>query len=206
MKILFIYPVPSPKSTIMNYLRYQQGIGYISALLKKNNHETSLLYLHNIDVKKINEKINSFKPKLIAISSTTNQIKLSKELAKYIHKKYSLPVIIGGTHPTVAPEDAINSEGVFGICIGEGEYAMPELVEKLEKNKAFLKTKNFWFNCKGKIYKNPIRPLVKNLDELPFPDRELFDFQKIIDESHCVDIFAGRGCPYRCTNCINNAL
>lgn len=206
MKVLFVYPVPSPKSTIMNYLRYQQGIGSLSAVLKQNNHKTSLLYIHELDNAKINDKIDSFQPALVAISSTTNQIALSKQISAYIYNKYKLPVVIGGPHATVAPEDTISGKGVFGICRGEGEYAMLELVNKLENNKPYLKVKNFWFKHKNKIYKNPLRPLVENLDELPFPDREIFDFQRIIDESRCVDMLVVRGCPYACTNCINNRM
>ncbi len=206
MKILFIYPVPSPESTIMNYLRYQQGIGCLSAILKKHGHKTSLLYLHELDIKQIKDKISSFNPDLITISSTTNQIYLTKKISEYIYQKYKIPVIVGGPHATVAPDDVVGSQGVFGVCIGEGEYPLLELVEKLEQKKPYLDTMNFWFNHKNKIYKNPLRPLTQNLDELPFPDRELFDYQKIIDESHCVDMFIGRGCPYQCTNCINNGL
>lgn len=207
MNILFIYPVPSPKKNIItNYLKYQQGIGSLSAVLKQNGHTTSLLCLHELDTAKINSKITSFNPGIIAISSTTNQINLSKQISEYIYNKYKLPIVIGGPHATVAPEDTINSPGVFGVCIGEGEYALLELVDKLEKGEPHLNVKNFWFKHEGKIHKNPIRPLIDNLDELPFPDRELFDFQKIINESNCVDMFVVRGCPHGCTNCINNAL
>jgi radical SAM superfamily enzyme YgiQ (UPF0313 family) len=206
MRILFIYPVPPPYFV---YTGFHHGIGYISSVLKNAGHETSLLQTYKYDENEIKNKINSFKPDLVAVSSTTDQIELSKKIIDFIYKIYKLPIVIGGVHATMLPEELINIEGVLGVCRGEGEYAMLELVEALEKGKDHTKIKNFWFKKNGKIVKNPIRPLIQNLDELPFPDREVFEFQKLLDNMRSdvgVEFMGSRGCPFQCSFCINYSL
>ena len=55
--------------------------------------------------------------------------------------------------------------------------------------------------------KNPIAPLLEELDELPFPDREIFNANELVHESSGrLPILASRGCPYNCTYCSNNSL
>ena len=92
------------------------------------------------------------------------------------------------------------------ICVGEGEYAIVELCKKLKDEKDFTQIENIWAKSKNKIFKNPLRPLV-NLDELPFPDREIFDYKALeLEKNGWGSFMATRGCPYTCTYCCNHAL
>jgi len=202
MKILFIYPQPP---THLQEPGFPNGVGYLSAVLNDNGHKTSLLLLDSFNKIKINHKIKKFMPNLIAVNSTSDQITLSKKIVDFIHKKFNLPIILGGVHATVAPEECVNLPGVTGICRGEGEYAMLEFVDALEKNKDFTKTKNFWFRKDKKIIKNPLRQLIQNLDSLPFPNRELLDYQGLVNarKDRDAEFIASRGCPYPCAYCIN---
>ncbi len=200
MKILFVYPVTRPS---LFKVQFSQGIGYLSAILKQAGYQIDLLCIHNYDKKEISNKIDSFKPDLIVVSSVTDQIELAKSIIGYIYEKYKLPIILGGVHPTIAPLESINIKGVFAVCIGEGEYALLELVKALEKNKPYLNIKNFWFKKENKIIKNPVRPLIEKLDSLPFPDRIIFD--KTIDTDE-IEFMGSRGCPYLCNYCINSCL
>ena len=65
------------------------------------------------------------------------------------------------------------------ICIGEGEEVIVELCDKLEKDKDITNIKNLWLNRNGRIIKNPIRPVIENLDLLPFPDYDLFNLENL---------------------------
>ena len=65
-----------------------------------------------------------------------------------------MPVVLGGVHATVASEEAINTPGLLGICVGEGEEAMLELVNRLEEGEDYKDVKNFWFKNDGEIIKN----------------------------------------------------
>ena len=61
------------------------------------------------------------------------------------------------------------------VCIGEGEEALLELVQKLEEGKHYFDTRNIWFKKDGKIIKNQLRPLIQDLDSLPYFDFSLDD-------------------------------
>jgi len=114
-----------------------------------------------------------------------------------------LPVIVGGQHPTVSPEEVIKGDAVDYICVGEGEEAITDLIKALETNGDTTNIKNIWAKKDGKIFRNPIRPLMQDLDKLPFPDYDLFDIRHISDMGK---FETSRGCPYSCTYCINDYM
>ncbi len=201
MKILFVNPVTPPELFRVQLL---QGLGYLSAALKKEGHETKLICPHVFDKKQITDTITYFKPDLIAASSVTDQFELCKAIFEFIHEKFKIPVVLGGVHATVAPEEAIAIKGIMGIGIGECDEAMLELANAIEKKKEYKHIRNFWFKDKGKIIKNPVRPLIKDLNALPFPDREIFE--GIVDTKDEMEFMGSRGCPFQCSYCINRVL
>ena len=203
MKVLFVYPVPPAKWQI---LRYQQGLGSISAVLKQAGHSTTLLTLSDLDRAAIDRTVKQFQPDLVGISLTSSYFPLSKDLARTFAADYKLPVILGGVHPTLRPEESIAADGVFAICVGEGEYPMLELCEALQAGRDPTRIPNLWVKHNGQVHKNEIRPLIADLDALPFPDRELFDFQTLLAGFAEAEFMGSRGCPYRCTYCANHAL
>ncbi|MHA1336651.1 MAG: B12-binding domain-containing radical SAM protein [Promethearchaeota archaeon] len=208
MKILFIHKNAE-----------SLGIEYISSVLKKNGHKTDLLFdagagdiefkikfldRYNKFEKVLILKIKKFSPDLIAFSGLTNLILWIKKTAKLIKENYDIPIIIGGIHPTIAPLETINYKYFDMICRGEGEIAMLELVNSLESWKENYNIKNIWFKNNNKIIKNKIRPLIKDLDSLPFPDKDLF--YKYGAFSIRYYIMTSRGCPYNCTYCFNHQV
>jgi len=203
MQIFFIYPFPPPE---LQPTCFGQGIGYVSAVLKREGHKTRGIIIHRLEREKIEEELSRFRPDLIAISTTYDQFPLTKEICSFLAEIEAPPVVIGGIHATTCPEECLALENVIGVCRGEGEEAMAEFVSHLEKKEDYLGTKNFWFRHQGKTIKNPLRPLIKDLNALPFPDRELIDFQRLVDTQREAQFMAGRGCPYFCTYCVNHYL
>jgi radical SAM superfamily enzyme YgiQ (UPF0313 family) len=197
MKVLFINPVTPPH---IFKVQLSMGVAYLSAVLKAKKHKTDLLCPYRFDASMISAKINEFKPDFVMVSTVSDQFGLAKKIINYISLRFNLPIIMGGTHPTVYPEESIKVKGVTGICIGEGEEALVEFVEKYPKTNI----KNFWFNKNGKVIKNPIRPLMQDLNKLPFPDRTIFD--KYVDTSDEIEFMGSRGCPYQCSYCVNKVL
>ncbi len=88
------------------------------------------------------------------------------------------------------------------VCVGEGEQTLLDIVD----GKPVDQIPNLVRKVDGKIIQNSIQPLLEDLDQLPFPDRELFDYQNSLNQDHRADFMVGRGCPYRCTYCINNQM
>lgn len=164
-----------------------------------------------VDIKeKFRKKLKEFKPDLIAVSCISMEFEFLLSFLD-VKKEFNIPVIIGGPHATVAPNEAIAPECIDIVCIGEGENALLELCKKMEKKKDITKIKNLWIKKKGKIYKNEPRNLLENLDSLPYPDWSIFDerhlFKPFWGKIYRFGYFSlGRGCPFNCAFCINSFL
>lgn len=178
------------------------GIMYISSILKNNGHSCDLL-IENKE-KKILKFLNKNHFDVIAFSCIFNDLE-KLNLAKKIKENFRSIIIIGGPLPTFVPE-IIHEDYIDIICRGEGEYAMLDLMNALENGNNYTKIKNLWVRKNNKIYKNRLRPLIQNLDELPFPDRTLYYKYSFSRDIKLGRFISGRGCPYNCSYCHNHSL
>jgi len=189
---------------LQEYLFEFIGPMQLSAMLKSKGHETDLLVWQK--EKDIISSIKKINPDVIAFSVSTGYHKLALEKARYIKSRLNIPCIFGGPHPTFFP-DFINEPEVDMICIGEGDIAFLELADKIQKKQDITNIKNLWVRKDGKIYKNEIRPLIEDLDSLPFIDRELYYKRyPFLRDLSVKKFMLGRGCPYNCTFCFNKSM
>lgn len=202
MKVLFIY---SNVNKSQYGVSYHFGIGHMSSLLKANGHKTSLLNVNSLDPGGITEAISREKPDMIGLTSVSSQFPHVKEISRIIKENKDIFTVIGGVHPTLMPE-CINDIKADALVRSEGEYPMLELANALERGKDHTKIKNVWVKHKGRLIKNPLRPLIEDLDSLPFPDREIADYQDMISKLGRAKFMFIRGCPFKCTYCSNHAL
>ncbi len=115
--------------------------------------------------------------------------------------------IFGGPHPTFFPE-MIHAEGVDAICLGEGEYAVLDLLNALQHGSPIDMIPNWWVKRGDEVVRNPLRPLLtpEQLDALPFADRALLYAAHPPSRTNKIRPFiTGRGCPYDCSFCFNKA-
>ena len=199
MKVLLIYPniVESPKDISI-------GLGIISSLLKQNKHQVELIdTTFKITEEQIIHKVKSFNPDYVAVTAATNDLLNAVRICKIIKKIKTIPIICGGYHATISPEDIFMYECFDIVAIGEAENSLIELLKNPEKTNI----KNLWFRKEGEIIKNELGNLTQDLDTIPFPDREIFDYQKYIDSNRGLATFmSSKGCPFLCTYCINQVL
>ncbi len=192
MKIAFIFKTITISSPL--------GMMYLSAALKKAGHKTTLICFKKENLFK---KLKEFKPEVIAYSLTTGSHKDYISINKKIKKYFKVYSIFGGPHPTFYPE-MIKEKGVDAICRGEGEEAFVEFINKLEKGQDITKVKNFWIKNNNKIFKNPIRNLIQDLDKILFPDRDVvYKKNKFFLDLKIKRFITSRGCPFKCTFCFN---
>lgn len=153
----------------------------------------------------INVCIEKFKPGLIGFTCVATEYPFISKISSYIKKEYPhIYLLIGGPHVSLNPEEVI-SDNFDALCVGEGEYPTLELVDKLEKNKYPSGIANLWLKEGNAIERNPPRPFLQNLDNLPFPDRDMW-YRWIYDPTSRYTISLGRGCPFQCSYCSNHAL
>jgi len=218
---------------------YCVGIRILSACLRKTGHETRLVFMVPESAQDANKKFEVKYSEallsglrdlcngsdLIGMSLMSNQFVQAIEVTRYLKAcGISAPIIWGGIQPTVETEECLEYADI--VCVGEGEGALVELVDKMEKKEPYDRVGNLWFNSPGGIIRNPPRPLVQDLDSIPFPDytcKDHFIASGNVLEELTKNRFAAfqgerfhgdgrsipymfvtsRGCPFSCTYCVN---
>ncbi|MBL7147237.1 MAG: B12-binding domain-containing radical SAM protein [Nanoarchaeota archaeon] len=209
MRVLFVLPDFNYLDFISDYSGFNHiGLAYLSACLKQENHDTKLLHLtKELPADELISLIKEINPDLICYTAFSNQFHYIKKVAPLIKKELNILTVCGGIHATVHPEDTINIDGIDMVCIGEGEKAIVELANKLEKKRDISKIKSLWVKKNNKIIKNEVNNLNQDLDSLPSPDMDLFDFRNLSGTKlGKLNVIATRGCPYQCGYCANHQL
>jgi len=132
----------------------------------------------------------------------TSLYKDIKEVAFAIRKEFDIPMLLGGPHPTFYPE--VLDAGPFDmICRGEGEFALPDLLDAIDAGDDYSHIQNIWIKRDGKVIKNDLRPLIDPLDQIPLIDWSCYKGTGVENTGPLV--YPIRGCPYSCSYCFNEA-
>ena len=138
----------------------------------------------------------------------------ARVLTQKIHEELDIPVLWGGMHPTLVGDECIADADM--ILQGEGELALVDLANRLRDGDDTADTENVWLRMSPEeIYKNKLRPLVQNLDDLEFRDYTTHQHKYFIigntytqgDPMHGDPVFqlmGSRGCVYKCSYCYNS--
>jgi len=210
MNVLFVHTEQdpySPDKPLEVLERVQFGISYISSILKREGHGTSLVVLSEETITCIDDHIEAFDPGLICFTSVFTEYHIILKAAAHVKKHHPERfTLLGGPHATLKPDDCL-SEGLFdAVCVGEGEYATLELAEQLQAGKRPSGIPNLLITQPGgAVERNAPRPFLEDLEGLPFPDREMW-MPWVANPTSRPSILVGRGCPFNCTYCCNHAL
>lgn len=220
MKVFLVLP-PAGKKYNWAQQMPPLGISYIGAILTGSGHKV-FVYDASLDdsIEPAVNAIAEFKPQLVGISSTTLQIKNSAAIANRV-KSFNRDIVLvsGGTHVTALARAFLEHYESFDIVVkGEGEHTMLELVNYLEGGMPLTQVRGILYRKGGSIIENQPRPLIKDIDSIPFASR-LFRsfslngyhaFEDIPLESQKnmirASMMASRGCPYSCTFCYCPAM
>ena len=186
------------------------GLLYLAAVLKKDGHTVRVFDGSKISYEQMIKYIVNYKPDIIGISVLTFLWPIAKRII--VEFNQIMPdsfIIAGGVHTGIYREQCLKeSPGLKAIVIGEGEETIRELIRNIYSDNKLVEVKGIIFRSGDKLIKTPPRERIKNLETLPFPDRDLVNILDYTPAIHqyklkpVTNIITSRGCPFSCLFCV----
>lgn len=201
----------SPVTAYLFYNSAPLGLLYIAAMLEQHGHTVHVIdaAAERIDIKGTVRRIEGTRPDVVGIGSTTVVFETTKMLADALKGAMpSTPIVLGGYHVTLLPEEAMRTRSFDVGVLSEGEHTMLDLCDAIAGKKSYDDVLGICFRKPdGGLHFTPSRPRFKDLDQLPFPARHLLpsdQYKPIPIDEHASPKFSmitSRGCPHACAFC-----
>ena len=192
------------------YLEYPIYLAYLTAILKKAGIDTEFLdgVIEEQTPEQFAAEVKARGAKLLVIECSTPSIKYDLESAKEVKEQSpDTFVALTGSHPTVFHEEILSeNDYVDGVCRGEPDYTVRDIGLALSNGGQLEEVAGLTYRDASGVHVNEDRALIRDLDELPFPDREAVQIAPYrtahygCKNSTCM--ITSRGCPYRCIFCL----
>jgi len=181
------------------------GILYVGTALKRAGLDVEVLHFSPEEIPEYARRIAAKNPTFVGISAfTCNQTQFSARFSREMKKVSDTPVVWGGIHATMVPEETLREEYVDLVVMGEGELTAVELADALEHGKDLEDVRSIGFKKDGELILNGPRPLIDNLDDYRI-DWDLVDVERyLVPTWGCkkvINYITSRGCPHRCGFC-----
>ncbi len=195
--VLLLNP-PSKQKQVYEHL----GLGYLAAFLRERNIDVKILNMPHWTVPQAFKEIKTFNCKILGVSIPFQKgAELAFKLISYLKKaEFQAHVVIGGIYPTFCYEEIM---GIFpevdSVVLGEGEETFTELAEFIIDDEDWRQVEGIAFRKNGKIVTTGLRPLIKDLDTIPFPERDVLP--EVLPTLGYAPMLTSRGCYGRCSFC-----
>jgi radical SAM superfamily enzyme YgiQ (UPF0313 family) len=194
-KIIFIEPKSPNLHVFSQFLLPRLGVFILGAIVKEEGWDAEVIVEQSqkIDFEKIKNV------DMVGISTITPTAPRAYAIADKI-RSFGIPVIIGGPHVTFLPDEAL--EHADYVIRGEAEESLVSFLKTWENGKNYSEVPNLSYQTDGKTIHNPVKPLLRSLDENPFPDFSLSQYvRKNIAGTTTIPVQTSRGCPFHCSFC-----
>ncbi|UCF49030.1 MAG: radical SAM protein [Thermoplasmatales archaeon] len=186
------------------------GLLYIAKSLEDEGHTVEIIdfYCEDNPIETLEKTLPS--SDAVGLSVYTNSYKDTANVAQLIHQKDSdIPIIIGGPHCTIYPENALNDIPTANISVeGEGEFVIKDISKALMGRKKLSDIPGIRYRKNDKIKNGMPFKLIKNIDTIQYPARHLvekYEYGKIYNiyfhKPKYTFMVTSRGCPFRCRFC-----
>ena len=198
-----------------SYIHYfPMGLSYIAAVLKKEGHEVEVYNqnLHHYPENHLTAYLDKNRFDVVGLSFIAGYYEYRKavKISQAINESKNRPFfLIGGHGPTPEPEFFLRKTGADVVVMGEGEETVLELLNARRDGLPFTGIRGIAFRERNNYVVNERRPLIEDLDSIPFPAYELFpmEYYRLIRAPNCtnsdfaIPMISGRGCTFRCNFC-----
>lgn len=197
------------------------GIEYLAAVLRERGHEAELLFdpspfggrltIENRFLARMTDmsariaaRLRENPPDVVGPATYTDTYHWTDSLTRRIRADFKGKIILGGVHASLCPGEVLERSCADAVLVGEGEVALPAWLDSIASGGGAAVPGVY---LKGGVAGGRFSgaPVVVNLDEIPFPAKDIFYKKVPVLEEHYM-ILSGRGCPYRCTYCCSDAL
>ncbi|MBI4350580.1 MAG: radical SAM protein [Elusimicrobia bacterium] len=184
---------------------------YMAAVLLRGGHEVRIidLYAEGLSENEFLARAREFGPELAGFAAYTASFDMAAAGARLLKKNFpGIKTAAGGIHLSYLPAACLRSGAFdFGV-VGEGEGTMLELADKLGKKEDVSSVPGLVYLKEGKAFATPPRPLIGDINTLPWPAYQLVDLSKYylgitraVSTAPAASVLTMRGCPYKCTFC-----
>jgi anaerobic magnesium-protoporphyrin IX monomethyl ester cyclase len=213
-------------------------IAYIAAVLEQRGHKVCIIdaptegwrnlqdigglkYRQGLSNEEIAQKVKEYAPDVVGVTVPFSGwwISINEVISSVKGVNKDITTVLTGLHPTVRPKECLADRNIDFVVIGEPEQTMSELVDTLESKRSDVdKVRGIGYLKDGKTTLTSPRPLLENLDVLPFPARHLLPMKEYFEAVKEVPlrgeinkpwsmIITSRGCPHQCVFCtIHNVM
>lgn len=202
MRILLIQPKISIESS------FPLGLAYLTAYLNKNGgHKVEGYDLSiNPHYSRLVKVLVSRRIDAIGITSMSINYNEVLEISRIVREHINAPIILGGSHPSVLPNQCIQSENIDFIVVGEGEKTVLDLIKVIEENRHPSTVNGILYKENNQVFSTNRRKPIEDLDTLPFPDRDIFPIKNytsgmVSKDAPYTSMITSRGCTYNCAYC-----
>lgn len=224
MRVLLVNPAARPRQRLGDYAAFSlaapappTGLAYIASVLRQDGVDVGIIDQHarGWDNDRLARDVRAFRPDVVGFSCLTfamegveDAVPKVREAAPGVH------VVLGNTHPTYFDRELVAAGVADSVVRGEGERAMSDLCSALRAGRSLDGVLGVTFRDGDEVRRNPDRPVVPDLDSLPFPAWDLLVEERYLAEpigfralsGTALSIQASRGCPYGCTFCAQDVI
>ena len=199
-----------PHKRMDKYLEYPIYLAYIVAVVEEAGLEVAFIdaVMEEMSIDDFGEAVSEVGPDLVVIECSTPSINYDLESARAAKESSAGTfVVLIGSHSTFFHEQILrDNPAIDAVVRGEAEITIRELALSLARGDDLSQVQGLTYRAGSDVLVNPPRPLIEDLDSLPFPARHIVRHDgyraAIYSGDYPTAMVSSRGCPYSCVYCL----